>query len=434
MALSPEDRLIKARVALIKDKPFYGRLAMRLHLCQSNQVPTTATDGEYLYYSPEFIEKITENDIEFCVEHEIMHIVQNAFDRRPLGADPMRWNLACDYVIDTLIKDSGCTAPILDEYRGKTIYDMARDKTSEQIYKLLQENQPKCPGCEAGTPPPQHKHGDENGQCGHGNDPGDDPGQGGGTTPGQGDGKDSPGQGGNGMPAHTCNPKGCVTGPMSKKMTEQQKSQWKQAIVGAAEYARGKGKLPGYLSDMIGKLLEPTVNWKEIVRYSAAKAFRGRYTWTRPSRRQGKGFPLRRIARDPNPKGAVIMLDTSGSISDKELIQFVSESVEILRVCKAPWVDIMLHDTDCYKVWRITKTSAEDKWEVRRGGTSHVDVFKKCLEANDKPGLIVAFTDLATDFPPDMPPCEVIWAHPKGYGENATIPWGIKVLVDMEDN
>jgi predicted metal-dependent peptidase len=128
------------------------------------------------------------------------------------------------------------------------------------------------------------------------------------------------------------------------------------------------------------------------------------------------------------------MLDTSGSISDKELIQFVSESVEILRVCKAPWVDLYLHDTECYKVWRITKTAAEDKWEVRRGGTSHVHVFKKCLEANDKPGLIVAFTDLATDFPQDAPACEVIWAHPKGYGENANIPWGIKVLVDMEDN
>lgn len=437
MALSPEDKLIKARINLLRDNPFFGRLAMRLQLCESNQIDTTATDGDNLYWSRAFIADIcNDKDVEFAVEHEVMHVVQDAFGRMPIAANPVLWNLACDFVINTLILDSGFTdSPILTDLCTTQVQTLARGKTSEQVYREIMKDAPKCKACDMGLPlpSPSEDNGSQPGSSGenkckdHGHKH-EDKGDSSESKENKDKGKDG---GGKSKPKHTCNPKGCCSATLGKKMTERQKAQWKQAIIAAAEIAKGQGKLPGHLQDMLGKLLEPVVSWRDIVRCSAAKAFRGRWTWNRKSRRQGS-FSLRRIARDPNPKGAVIMLDTSGSISDGELKQFVSESVEIMRVCKAPWIDVLLHDTDCYKVWRIGK-SIEDNWGVRRGGTSHIDVFKTCMDREEKPGLIIAFTDLETSFPAEQPPCEVIWAHPKGYGEIANIPWGRKVLVDFSE-
>lgn len=451
--LSAAERMTKARVAMLIRKPFYGRLACRLKLVDSTQLPPncagTATDGTHLFYRRESIEAMTDADIQWCIEHEVLHIVQNTFDRKPRAAHPGHWNIACDCWINVSIEESGS----VDSEFGKKLTPGWMKKlvksgsgeglqaylTSEQIYYKLLEKQPECKACKAGVPFP--KPGEQQGQQGQqGNDPGDgQEGSGGDESGGQGQLQDGQGNssGNNQQPEHTCcGDKGCISGSsVAEEITEGQRAAWKQHMIAAAQAAKSKGNLPGFLEEMIGKLLEPTVNWKDILRMSATRAFRGRYTWRSRSRRQGT-LPLRMIAREPTKKGAVIMLDTSGSISDNELVQFVSEAADIMKTCGAPWIDVYLHDTVCYKVWRLNKSELASDWEVRRGGTSHIDVFKKCLEAEEKPGMIVAFTDLYTDFPPESPPCPVIWGYPTDqHPEECTIqvPFGTKIPVDLSE-
>ena len=101
-----------------------------------------------------------------------------------------------------------------------------------------------------------------------------------------------------------------------------------------------------------------------------------------------------------------------------------------MRYCGAPWIKIYLHDVLCYHS-EIYSMSTIIKLPVTRGGTSHVDVFDKVLDSDDKIGCIISFTDLCTDFPKRHVPYPVVWAHPPGSGESQDVPFGNKVLVKL---
>lgn len=127
------------------------------------------------------------------------------------------------------------------------------------------------------------------------------------------------------------------------------------------------------------------------------------------------------------------MIDSSGSISDKMLTQFLSETAGIMRACGANDIWVYFHDVECYYRGKFTRESLK-KIKVQRGGTSHVPVFKAVMEDKHKIGLIISFTDLMSDFPgpTERPKCPMLWAIPKQY-ENHRHPWGDKVVVDISD-
>ena len=72
------------------------------------------------------------------------------------------------------------------------------------------------------------------------------------------------------------------------------------------------------------------------------------------------------MSRRPTPKGAIIMIDTSGSISDSELSQFVSECVGIMDTCGCAWLKIYFHDCACYHVEEYSKDSIRKIKATRR--------------------------------------------------------------------
>jgi predicted metal-dependent peptidase len=123
------------------------------------------------------------------------------------------------------------------------------------------------------------------------------------------------------------------------------------------------------------------------------------------------------------------MIDTSGSISDDNLSQFVSECSGILRETGCQFLKIYFHDVECYHIEEYDLNTIK-KIKATRGGTSHVDVFEKVEESQDKVGMVIAFTDLETSFPTIPPEFPVLWAHPPGY-ERHSVPFGTKVKVDL---
>jgi predicted metal-dependent peptidase len=160
----------------------------------------------------------------------------------------------------------------------------------------------------------------------------------------------------------------------------------------------------------------------------AMSSFKGRYSFHKPGRRSA-GMGMRLPVRKPTKHAAVVIMDTSGSISDQELTQFLTESSEIMRACGAPKIHIYFHDVNCYHHEEYTRETI-NKVKVTRRGTSHIDVFEKVIENEEKVGMVVAFTDLATSFPPEEPPFPVLWAHPPS-GDSYGVPWGQKIRVEL---
>ena len=405
-AKKPADELLSTgRIQLVIAKPFWGHIALGMPMIESESAGgqrTTAVDSSgRFYYNRDHIEAMNIYEVIFELAHEVMHIVQHCNDRYPPGADPALWNLAADYAADTALVDAGFKqSEISKKMVPKEVQQFARGKTTEQIYwYLIKKGEKQGPG---------------QGQGGQGQQPvaGD---QGPGSCPSN----------------HPKNVRGCASASlMGQKKQPAQVEKFKQQIIAAAQLAKDRGDLPGFANDFIVKLMEPTVTWRDKLRNMSATSFKGRYSFARPSRRS-HALGLRLPFRKPAKEGAIVAIDTSGSISDKELCQFVTESTQIMKETGAPWIKIYFHDVMVHHVEEYNFETIQ-KVKAGRGGTSHVDVFHKINESDDRIGMVIAFTDLYTTFPPDGPfPYPVIWAHPPS-GASQGVPWGVKVQVDLD--
>ena len=96
-------------------------------------VGTAGTDGKNIYYNPNFIESITDDQQTFIFAHEICHI---AFDHifRSESKDKDLWNIATDSVVNAFLKQDGL--PIVED--GVDIPE-AINYDAEEMYKKLLE-------------------------------------------------------------------------------------------------------------------------------------------------------------------------------------------------------------------------------------------------------------------------------------------------------
>jgi predicted metal-dependent peptidase len=202
--------------------------------------------------------------------------------------------------------------------------------------------------------------------------------------------------------------------------------QWKQRLAGAAQTAMQAGKMSGSMSRLVDHLLQPRLPWRMLLaRYLTASA-RDDYSFQRPSRREG-GYilPALRSAQ----VSLVVALDTSGSISDGEMAEFLAEIDAIkgqirarvtLIACdnqvdpKGPWT---------YEPWEEFKLPGE---LGGGGGTSFKPVFEYLDQTGIRPDSLVYFTDADGEFPAIDPSYPVIWLV-KG---RKTVPWGQRVQLN----
>jgi len=103
--------------------------------------------------------------------------------------------------------------------------------------------------------------------------------------------------------------------------------------------AKTMGRVPGWAERILNELLKPKVPWQRLLRTFLTKGVgkRVKRTWTRPSRKH-PAFPGKEFLKMDK---VVVLVDTSGSISEKELQQFISEVYAIVKdvaeVVVIPW-------------------------------------------------------------------------------------------------
>ena len=66
---------------------------------------------------------------------------------------------------------------------------------------------------------------------------------------------------------------------------EQLKSEWKVKVAQAAQAAKMMGKLSAGLERFVGDLLQPRVNWRDVMNRFIVKQRNEDRTWSRPNRR-----------------------------------------------------------------------------------------------------------------------------------------------------
>ncbi len=421
-----ETKLSSARTRLILDKPFLGALVLRLPLqvASSDWCPTTATDARAFYYNPEYIDTLTLDETQFMLAHEALHCALSHFARRQHRIKH-RWDLACDYAINPLLVDDGLKPP-----PNALLMPMYKGMTAEEIYPQIDDND------QSETLDTHAYDRDADGQGQHsGMDEHDlqdqqrqtkaDDGEKGQGTPQQA--KQSDNETGRGEQApETAAGKGAAPPPLTPDEQETLQVQWQQRMAGAAQQAMQAGRLGGELKRMIDHLLQPQLPWRMLLaRYMNALS-RHDYSWSRPSRREGDHIlPSLRSQRID----LVVAVDTSGSIKDAEVQEFIDE-VDALKAQVQAQVTLL----PCDSALAPGAPFRFEPWErfqrprdlIGGGGTNFRPVFQWVDDQGLSPDLLVYFTDAQGTFPEREPAYPVIWLV-KGRGE---VPWGQRVQLN----
>ena len=384
-----ENKLAAARTRLILDKPFLGALALRLPMVPADPkwCQTAYTDARKLYYNPAYIDALSVEQTQFLLANQALHCALLHFARRQ-HRNRYRWDIACDHAVNPLLVKEGLIPP-----PGTLVLECFDGMTAEEIYPCIDENESDEPEEE-----PQHEGGESEGE--------NDGGEGGG---GDEEAKGAP------------KPR-----PLTQAEEESLSEQWQQRLAGAAQQARQAGKLGGMLGRMIGELLQPRLSWRLLLARYMTQHARDDYSYMRPSRREGEMIlpSLRSAEAD-----IAVVLDTSGSVSEQEMAEFMSEVNAIKGQLRAR---ITLHACDAMLAeegpWLF------EPWEEFRlpsgvkggGGTDFRPVFDWVARQNRTPDLLLYFTDAEGEFPLHEPNFPVLWLV-KG---KAQVPWGQRIQLN----
>ena len=424
-----ENKLTAARTKLILDKPFLGALVLRLPLQAADPAwcVTTGTDAKKFYYNPAFIDSLKPAETQFILAHEALHCALSHFTRRQHRVKH-RWDIACDYAINPILIAEGLTPPPgilnLRQYDGlsaEEIYPLIADNDmSETLDQHLYDKEDQfSEGGQANSDNPLD-HEDQ------GNTPPEEKTEQEQSSGGKAQEKDK--QAGSGQQEfdEAAGGSEAPPPPLENQEAEELSIQWQQRLAGAAQQAQQAGKLSAVMKRLVDRLLHPKLPWRMLLARYMTTLARDDYSYTRPSTRRGDPaiFPVLKSAEI----NVLVAIDVSGSVSDKELRECLSEINAIkgqmrakvtLVACDStiiegfpqvfePWEEVTLPDT------------------VLGGGTTDFrPVFNWASQQDKQPDMLVYFTDAQGAFPSE-PPFPTLWLV-KGKGE---VPWGQRVQLN----
>jgi len=379
------EKIVAARIALLIKAPFFGNLALRMKLiCADEWLPTLATDGRHLYFNSRFVMMLDSqagtrgnNELVFGIAHEILHCCYETIPR--VGKrNKQLYNVASDYAINLDLTDQRVgtkitTIEILHDEKW-------RGMSSEEIYDKLLQELTGAGGAE-GEKRLQEKIDQARAQKfddladkvldyhmgdGEGDDEGDSDGSG---------------------------KKGPIG--MSDEERRQARDEFREAMVSAAQQV-GAGAVPGGIKRLIDQLTDPQMDWRELLRAQLESTFKDDYSWMRVSRRgwhmdavlPGNGF-----AQQIN---IAVALDTSGSISQQMIRDFLSEVQGIMDQFQAYRIHVVAFDSEVHNPQDFSSENLEDitEYDVQGGGgTIFESVFDHLRENDIQPERLVFFTD-----------------------------------------
>ena len=88
-------RLLLSRMRILCNNGFYGLLLMHMKFAIDEDCRTACTDGQRIYFGPQFLETLSDNELDFIMMHEIMHVALNHMERSK-GKNQEIYNISRD--------------------------------------------------------------------------------------------------------------------------------------------------------------------------------------------------------------------------------------------------------------------------------------------------------------------------------------------------
>lgn len=363
-------RLLLSRMRILNRHGFYGLLLMHMEFALDDNCETACTDGKIIYFGTEFLESLSDDELDFIMMHEILHVVLRHCSRNG-DRDEYLFNIACDIVVNSNIlysNDMDKNTITLKEY-GESIHTIPNGKegyeyTAEQVYEILME----IPGIKRNK---KIKMG------------WDDHEKWGGQSP---DNEDF----------------------------DIEKALWASRFKSACEAAKirdennGDGKgfsgLPAFAERMLQELNRPQIDWRTVLNEFVQEEVVD-YSFAPPDRRfSDTGFFLPDFNETETVvKDVLFMIDSSGSMSSEEITAVYSEvkgAIDQFDGKLQGWLGFF----DSAVIPPVPFTDESEMLEIKPtggGGTSFDIIFDYVREemSDELPASIIIMTDGYAEFP-----------------------------------
>ena len=167
-------RLLLSRMRILYNHGFYGLLLMHMIYAVSEEIETACTDGVRITFGIDFLDSLSDSELDFVMMHEILHVVlQHCF--RGDVEDPEAYNIAADIVVNSnIMLENGMKASSITLSKYGIAMHVAPDGkegheyTAEQVYAMLPKNlnkkgNNKSPGSAVGRAKKENKKGNNKG-------------------------------------------------------------------------------------------------------------------------------------------------------------------------------------------------------------------------------------------------------------------------------
>lgn len=357
--MNAKEKISRARSSLVLSSPFFASIALNLKLKEDSQCPTAYTDTVVLGYNPDYIDKLIPAEVKGVICHLVLHIaMQHCFRRK--WREQELWDRACDYAINPLLRGADYILP-----PSALIDQRFAGLEAEAIYELLQDEEKP-----------------EDQQSGIGN-------------------------------VRDYQPQS--DDPDYSNSTAQQLQEQKILVNSALEVARAQGNLPESLKRKIREALEPSLPWQEILSRYLSENSREDYNWKQPNRRYLHAGLYLPENRNPSLGTIAVLIDTSGSIRQRDLDTFAAELRAILSAYPATEIEVIYVDSE------VAHTESLDAYSLvlhakGGGGTDFRPGFANIETEALQPSCALYFTDgLCNSFPDEEPDYPVLWVISSKY-------------------
>ena len=377
-------KLLLSRFRILNRHGFYGLLLMHMRFGLDEACDTAYTDGYRINFSPVFLESLSNDEVDFVLMHEILHVVlKHCFRGRKV--DPYLFNVACDIVVNSNIlysKNMNLKYITLEKY-GESMHLAPNGKegylyTAEEVYNMLIKDSLAKNGGKSvkGESFDDHSHWEE----------ADD---------------------------------------------DFTIDEWEKRVIDAAESSAKRdtsvGNIPLGVQRYISSLKNASIDWRMLLNDFISLEV-GDYSFTPPDRRIDGPFFMpdfnEMVEKEDDPKEILFMIDTSGSVNSNQITQAYSEIKGALEQFTSLTGYLGFFDYVVYEPQEFS--SIEDILEIipkGGGGTNFFAVFEYVNNLENKPKAIIILTDGYATFPKESVRngIPVIWVM---NNDKVTPPWG----------
>jgi predicted metal-dependent peptidase len=359
-----ERKLQKAKITLMRSPKFalLQGVMMIGRTSVVDNIPTACTNGRDEKYGRAFVAALSDKELAFLVAHEVSHKMYRHLTTwtKLHDENPHLANVACDYVINLMLKELDPAEDIIampvykdGPLKGQRMgmYDPKyKGMNSKQVFDLLKQEQEKNGG----------------------------------------------GGSGEGIDDHDWDGAKEMSDE-DKKVLEREIDQAIRQGLMAHEKAHGKGG--GGIGREIDEHLEPKINWREELReyVKATCSNKDTSSWRRVNRRFLTTGTYMPSMIGEKVGHIVVAIDTSGSIGGRELNEFLAEVKGVAEEVNPEIVDLIYWDGEVaghekYEGAEVSNIVSSTK-PRGGGGTDPSCVSIHLRDNNIKPECVIVLTD-----------------------------------------